>query len=177
MGRYQFWIYDKDEEGRPLDEAIVKTAEEIHPTLIQYRQKEIDCDSTVNTILQSAVEAASKASRTNKIRNPRAYLVSVYHRLVDNLLDQRQHYTPTEDAVLEVLANKAYRISWEDAVNNRLMLGKLIDEMDDYTRQICQWVLSDYSMNEIAKELCITPKLASKRWRTGLRRITKKQRS
>src|SRR5207249_12135965 len=99
MGRYHFWIYDKDEQGLPLDEIIVRTAEEIHPTLIQYRQKEIDCDSTVNTILQSAVEATSKASRTNKIRNPRAYLVSVYHRLVDNLLDQRQHYMPTEDAV------------------------------------------------------------------------------
>src|SRR5438093_5530178 len=82
MGRYQFWIYDKDDEGRPLDETIVKTAEDIRSTLIQYRQKEIDCDSTVNTMLQGAVEAASRASRKNKIRNPKGYLVTVYHRLV-----------------------------------------------------------------------------------------------
>ena len=174
MGRYQFWIYNKDDEGRPLDETIVKTAEDIRSTLIQYRQKEIDCDSTVNTMLQGAVEAASKASRKNKIRNPKGYLVTVYHRLVDEFLDEQRQWMPTEDSVLEHLANKVQRISWEDTINDRLVLRKLMDAMDAETRQICYWRLNGYSMNEIARELSVTPKLLSKRYRSGLKKAAKK---
>ena len=33
MARYRFWIHDKDRKGQPLDENILKTAEEIAPTL------------------------------------------------------------------------------------------------------------------------------------------------
>src|ERR1700739_3860747 len=103
MGRYQFWIYDKDDEGRPLDETIVKTAEEIRSIVSQYRQQEIDCDSTVNTMLQCAVEAASKASRKNKIRNPKGYLVTVYHRLFDDFFDEQRQWVPPADVVFEQL--------------------------------------------------------------------------
>src|SRR5207247_11001636 len=69
MARYRFWINDKDRKGQPLDENILKTAEEIAPTLTRYRQQEIDCESTSNDMLQSAVEAASKATRRNRIEN------------------------------------------------------------------------------------------------------------
>src|ERR1700758_718948 len=111
MGRYQLWIYGKDDEGRPLDQVILKAAEENGLSIIQYRQNEIECESTVNVILQSAVEAASKASRRQKIRNPGAYLASTYHRLVDNLLDQQTQWIPTDDAALENLANKFQKVS------------------------------------------------------------------
>src|SRR5581483_4060991 len=146
MGRYELWIYDKDEEGRPLDRPVLKAAEEIGSTLVQYRQNEIDCDSTANAILQSAVEAASKASRKHKIRNPRAYLVSVYRHLVDNFLDQQRQWLPSGDAVLENLANKTQQVSWEDAVIDRLSLRKVMDAMDAETRQICHWRLQGYSI-------------------------------
>ena len=63
MARYRFWIHDKDRKGRRLDDDILKTAETLAPTLTRYRQQEIDCESTSNDMLQSAVEAASKAKR------------------------------------------------------------------------------------------------------------------
>ena len=83
MARYRFWIHDKDRKGQPLDENILKTAEEIAPTLTRYRRQEIDCESTSNDILQSAVEAASKAKRRNHVDNPPGYLTSIYKRIVD----------------------------------------------------------------------------------------------
>src|SRR5438128_63540 len=70
MARYRFWIHDKDRKGQPLDQNVLKTAEEIAPALTRYRQQEIDCESTSNDMLQSAVEAASKATRKNHIENP-----------------------------------------------------------------------------------------------------------
>ena len=61
MGRYRFWVHDKDTKGQPLNETILKAADEIGPDLARYRQQEIDCESTSNAMLQSAVEAASEA--------------------------------------------------------------------------------------------------------------------
>src|SRR5690349_4750182 len=74
MTRYRFWIHDKDRKGQPLDEGILKAAEEIAPTLTRYRRDELDCESASNEILQSAVEAASNAKRRNHVENPPGYL-------------------------------------------------------------------------------------------------------
>src|SRR5215510_8141613 len=88
MARYRFWIHDKDRKGRPLDEDILKTAEGLAPTLTRYREQEIDCESTSNEMLQSAVEAASMARRRNHIENPPGYLTQIYKRIVDRFLDR-----------------------------------------------------------------------------------------
>src|SRR6185295_10075591 len=83
MFRYKFWIHKKDEKGRPLDENIVKAAEEIAPALARYRQREIQCESTTNSLLQKAVEVASKANRRRPLEKPIAYFTSIYKRIVD----------------------------------------------------------------------------------------------
>ena len=87
MARYQFWIHDKDRNGQPLDEKILKAAEEVGPTLTRYREQEVGCESTANEILQAAVEAASKATRNTRIENPPGYITSVYKRFVDKFMD------------------------------------------------------------------------------------------
>ena len=86
MARYRFWIHDKDEDGKPLDAEIVKAAEEIAPTLADYRRKELRDKSTANTLLQSAVEASSRAKHAHPIENPTGYVTFVYRRLVDKFL-------------------------------------------------------------------------------------------
>ena len=105
MARYRFWIHDKDKKGQPLDENVVKAAEEIAPTLTRYRQQEIDCEATSNEMLQSAVEAASKGVRRNNIANLRGYLTSIYKRIVDKFLEREKRLIPVDDEFLEDLAN------------------------------------------------------------------------
>jgi hypothetical protein len=63
-------VLQKDRKGRPIDKAILKITEEIGPNLAPYGQKEVDCESTSNGMLHSAVEAASQATQNSTIENP-----------------------------------------------------------------------------------------------------------
>src|SRR5438874_10586288 len=121
MPRYQFWIHSKDADGRPLDETIVKAAEDNILTLTRYREKEIGCESMINALMQSVVEAVSKVSRRKTIRNPVAYLVSAYQHVVDKCLDRQQRLVSMEAASLE-LAQMASGTSGEDEIHRRLVL-------------------------------------------------------
>jgi RNA polymerase sigma factor (sigma-70 family) len=168
MARYWFWLYKKDRRGRPIDKAILKIAEEIGPDLAPYRQKEVDCESTSNGMLQSADEAASQATQNSAIENPPGYLTSVYTRFVDKFLVRKKRLVPADDSFLEVLANTEGPESFEDARHDRLLVEKILKAMDPDTRRICQWRLQGYSMREIAKELKITPHCLSVRYTRGL---------
>ena len=173
MARYRFWIHDKDRKGQLLDENIVKTAEEIGPALTRYRQQEIDCESTSNEMLQSAVEAASKATRRNHIENPPGYLTSIYKRIVDKFLDRQHKLVPVDDGFLEDLANAGQSSSFEEVIHNRLLLERLINAMDPETRQICSWRLEGYSEAEIAKLLKTTSNAVSVRYTRGFKKAAK----
>jgi RNA polymerase sigma factor (sigma-70 family) len=174
MGRYCFWIYNKDDKGRPLDENIVKAAEEVTPTLTRYRYKEIGCESMINSMLQSAVEAASKAVHKNPIMNPAGYVVSVYERIVDRWVEREKRVVCVDDAFLEHLANGTNTVSFEELIHDQLVLRKLIDNMDPDTRQIFIWRMQGYSVNEIAKELSVTPNCVSVRHTRGVKKAIKK---
>ena len=173
MARYRFWIHDKDSKGQPLDKSVLKTAEEIAPALTRYRQQEIDCESTSNEMLQSAVEAASKATRKNHIENPPGYLTSIYKRIVDKFLDREHKLVAVDEEFLEDLANAGQSSSFEDVIHNRLLLERLIDAMDPETRQICSWRLEGYSEAEIAKLLKTTSNAVSVRYTRGFKKAAK----
>ena len=164
MSHYRFWVHDKDKKGRPIDEKILKAADEIGPDLARYRQQEIDCESTSNSILQSAVEAASQANSSTQIENPPGYLTSVYKHIVDRFLAPKKKLVPVDDSFLEDLANSEHVAS---------LVEKLLNAMDPDTRKICMWRLEGYSMLEIAKELQITPNCLSVRYTRGLKKAAK----
>ena len=175
MDRYRFWIHDKDENGLPLDPQIMRAAEEILDALAKYREEEIQDESAINTMLQSAVEAASKANRNNRIRNPAGYIVKVYHRIVDHFLDEERRCISVDDVVLEKLANAALAPKdSERAIHNQLILRKLMDAMDEETRKVCDWRLQGVSMNKIAKHLGVPRPLLSKRYGRGVKKAEAK---
>ena len=167
MARYRFWLYKKDLKGGPIDKAILKVAEEIGP-VDPYAQKEVDCESTSNRMLPSAVEAVSQA--THDSENPPGYWTSVYKRIVDKFLARKKRLVPADDSFLELLANTEGPESFEDVMHDRLLVEKMLKAMHPDTRRICQWRLLGYSMREIAKKLKITPDCLSVRYRRGLKK-------
>jgi hypothetical protein len=169
MARYRFWLYKKDPKGRSIDEAILKIAEQIGPDLAPSGQKKVDCESTSNGMLQSALDGASQATQNATIENQPGYWTSVCKRIVDKFRARKKRLVPADDSFLEVLANTEGAGSFEDAMHDRLLVEKILKAMDSDTRRICQWRLQGYSMPEIAKELKITPDCLSVRYRRGLK--------
>src|SRR4030095_7780137 len=173
MARYRFWFKDKDRNGQPLDENVLKTAEKIAPVLTRYRHQEIDCDSTCNDMLQEAVEAASKASIKNPISNVAGYIARIYKHIVDNSLERKNKLIPVDDDFLETLANFQNAPSFEDWMHNRLVLEKIIKSVDQETRLIWGLRIAGYSESEIAKRLGTTPNNVSMRVTRGLKEAAK----
>jgi len=173
MGRYQFWFHGKDKKGRPLDENLLKAAEELAPMLTRYRQQEIDCESTCNDILQEAVEATSDAMRRKPIANVHGYITTIYKRNVDKSLDHDQNLVPVDDEFLEDLANTNHAPSFEEWIHERLILDQVFKLMDPYTERICRWRLEGYSESQIAKRLRMTPNAVSVRYTRGLKEAAK----
>ena len=163
MARYRFWFHDKDRNGQPLDQNVLKTAEEIAPVLTNYRYEEIDSKSTCNEMLQEAVEAASSATRRHFIANLAGYIARIYKRIVDQFLDHKNKVVPVDDEFLEILANAEYALSFEEWMHNRLDLEKLEDSIDPETRRIWDWRKEGYTQSEIAKQLGTTEKSISMR--------------
>jgi RNA polymerase sigma factor (sigma-70 family) len=175
MARYRFWFHDRDKKGQPLDDGVLKAAEEIAPLLARYRQQEIDCESTTNDILQTAVEAASNATRNKPIANPSGYLVSVYRRFVDKFLDHKRKTIAVGDDFLEDLANVEHSPapSFEEWMHNHILLEQLIELMEPETQRICRWRLEGYSEAEIANRLGVTPNAVSVRFTRGFKEAAK----
>ena len=171
---YRFWFHNKDDKGRPLDERLLKAAEEIAPAVTRYRQEELDCESTANELLQEAIEAGSKAKRAKPIENPRAYITSVYHRFVDNRLNRLNKVVLVDDEILEDLVNTGRVESFERLVHNHLLLEKLMDLMDPRTRQICDLILQGYTQKEIAKDLGMSPNSLTVEFNRGLSKTAKR---
>jgi RNA polymerase sigma factor (sigma-70 family) len=169
MARYRFWFHDRDKNGQPLDAKILKVAQEIPPKLCRYRQSEIDSDATANDLLQSAIEAASDAIRRRAIENPAQYLASTYKDLVDRFLGRSKELIAVDDDFLETLLDSDRAPSFEEWMNNRLTLEKLLKLMNADARQICCWRLEGYSEAEIATNLGMTPNAVSVRLTRGLR--------
>jgi RNA polymerase sigma factor (sigma-70 family) len=167
MERYKFWFHDRDKKGQPLDENLLKTAEEIAPLLTRYRRDEIDCESTANDLLQDAIEAASNSIRKNRVANTAGYLVSIYKRFVDKYLERKKRLIPLDDQFIEELVNAERASSSEEWMNNRLILEKLLKLMDPDTRRICRWRLEGYSESQIAKRLGISPNNVCVRFTRG----------
>ena len=136
----------------------------------RHRQKEVDCESTSNRNLPSAVEAASQATQNSTIENPPGYLRSVYKRIIDKFLARKKRFVPADDSFLEVLATTEGPGSFEDAMHDRLLIEKILKAMDPDTRRICLCRLQGYSMREIAKRLKITSDCLSVRYTRGLRK-------
>jgi RNA polymerase sigma factor (sigma-70 family) len=176
MARYRFWFHNKDRNGKPLDERILKAAEELAPSLTRYRHEEIESKSTANDILQDAVEAASKVTLSKRITNPEGYLTSIYKRFVDKFLERNKRVIAVGDGFLERLANTEYTTSFEDWMHNRIVLEQLMKLMDPDTRRICLWRCHGFSEREIAKKLRTTPNAVSVRFTRGYKEALEKLR-
>ena len=173
--RYELWISDKDSEGRPLDQHFLKAAKAIGSGFFNYRQRELGCASLTNDLVEEAVEAASRAKRTEPIRNYAGYLLAVFMRVVDKFLAREARLVPVEDEYLEDLAIRDPEADLFVALAERhIFIREVMDCMDADTRLICDWRLQGYSMNEIAEELSLTPNCLSVRYARGLKKAAER---
>lgn len=173
--RYTLWISDRDEDGNPIDPVFIAAAYRLAPKLFGYRQEEIRCESVTATLIQSAVNAASRRARDGVVENPFGYLLTVFIRKVDRFLSKSQAEVAVTDDFLEDTANREER---EDAVetllNNRLLAEKALKMMPPDVQELCDLhIIHGLPMSEIARLKGEPPNRLSVRLSRGLKRVAK----
>jgi len=123
--RYTLWIADRDEKGRPVDRVFIDAAHQLADRFFSYRQEEIGCESVTATLIQSSVNAASRAAKGNGVDNPLAYLLRVFVRKVDRFLSRRDPEVAVADDFLEDVASRGER---EGAVEKSLIAKLLLKQ-------------------------------------------------
>ena len=176
-GRHQYalWICDKDEEGAAVDPQFIQAAYELAPTLLRYRKRELGCESIAADLIQSAVNAASRAAHLKPVADPSGYLFTVFSRKVDRHLRKAGLEVPFAADFIDDLANvKQDRISANQILENRILLREFKAQMDDWTRKICNMKLVGYSIEEIARDLGEPTNRVAVRYTRGLAKAAKR---
>jgi DNA-directed RNA polymerase specialized sigma24 family protein len=173
--RYTLWIADSDENGCPVDPKFISAAYDLAPRLFSYRQEEIGCESVTATLIQSSVNAASRAAPLVAIENPFGYLLRVFTRKVDRFLSRSQAEVPAEDEFLEDAASRQERA---DAVvtllHNRILAERALSMMSPGVQELCNLhIIHGLPMDTIAEIKGEPSNRLAVRLSRGLKRVAK----
>jgi DNA-directed RNA polymerase specialized sigma24 family protein len=175
LSRYTLWIADKDESGASVDPKFVSAAYDLAPRLFSYRQEEIGCESVTATLIQSSVNAASRAAHLVAIENPFGYLLTAFTRKVDRFLSRSQAEVPVEDEFLEDAASRQERA---DAVitllHNRILAERALSMMSPSVQELCNLhIIHGLPMDAIAEMKGEPRNRLAVRLSRGLKRVAK----
>jgi DNA-directed RNA polymerase specialized sigma24 family protein len=173
--RYTLWISDREKNGAPVDPMFIDAAYRLAPQLFTYRQEEIGCESVTATLIQSSVNAASRAAADGVVGNPLGYLLTVFMRKVDRFLSRSQMEVTVADDFLEDAANREERETGvETILNNRILVERALNMMSPDVQELCDLhIIHGVPMAEIARMKGEPMNRLAVRLSRGLKRVAK----
>lgn len=173
--KYALWISDSDKSGAPVNQIFIDAAYELAPRLFTYRQEEIGCESVTATLIQSSVNAASRAAARGVVDNPLGYLLTVFVRKVDQFLSRSQMEVTVADDFLEDAANREEpENAVETILNNRILVEQALKMMPPNVQELCDLhIIHGLPMEEIARMKGEPRDRLAVRLSRGLKRIAK----
>ena len=163
-----FWIRSVDENGKSVDEALIKIAYEKAADFLRYRATELRDEAIRADLVETAVYAVSSAGRTEGFRDVRGYLFAVFKRLVDQRIgrDRRENtQLPADRDGGSRIVSREPEI--EDQVYSRELLDVMREVMDEKTIWAWERRMLGYRLEEIAAELNVSADTLSTRLRRG----------
>lgn len=159
-----FWISPTDERGIPVDKRFADAAYRKANDLRRYRSRELRDDAIRANLVETAVYRCSRAEREEPLTDVAGYLFRTFKRLVDEWIvrDQRIQHHPDEQ--LDRYNSPSSFVDVEEAVARR----EALDAMDPESRWAWERRLVGFQVQEIARELNITPDCLSTRLRRGM---------
>jgi hypothetical protein len=99
--RRLIWIPPTDGDRNPVDPRFAAAAYQLAAYALRYRQGELRDEAVATSMLEEAVYRASRSARKHAVTNPRAYLLQVFKRLVNERTRVEPRSTPTDPTVLD----------------------------------------------------------------------------
>jgi hypothetical protein len=168
----RIWIRDVDPEGRPVDRRFIEAAYRKQADFFRYRADELNDEAVKANLIEDSVYRASKAEKTEPLRDVGGYLFKVFANLVDRELDRAPRLVDSEPHILELLP--ASRCETSQQIINTIYLREILGELDPEIRWAIQRRNLGYEVQEIASELEISADCLSTRIRRSLKLALKR---
>jgi RNA polymerase sigma factor (sigma-70 family) len=169
-GRRLIWIPPTDGDGNPVDPRFETAAYQLAGYALRYRHGELPDEAVAASLLEEAVQRASRSARTHAVINPRVYLLRAFKRLVDERIRVERRTTPTDPTVLDQTITDRHR---SEDIERAILLREVYAQMDERTRQVVLAVVAGKTIEQIARDLQVTPNTVSQRLKNGYARLRK----
>lgn len=166
----RIWISEIDPAGYRVDPVFIEAGYRKEKDLFRLRRREFPDDARVASLIEEAVYRASRAVRKEPVRDTGGYLYRVYANLLDEEIAKQVRTVSGEDRLLEHLANLS---GATPDITEQIYGRELLDAMDSETRFAWERRLLGYEIQEIAREIHITPDCLSTRLRRGAKQAMK----
>jgi DNA-directed RNA polymerase specialized sigma24 family protein len=132
----------------------------------------IDKDvARIRTLMLKAAARVTRArdEKSHEIKELDGYLFQTFkHIILSELENDNNRLRFETKACLDA--------EWQDQANNvehRILLNELVEAMDEWTRQIFEWLTLDYTFEDIARHLGLDSRVVRTKYNRHLTRLMK----
>jgi DNA-directed RNA polymerase specialized sigma24 family protein len=161
-----FWIRPSDDEGFRADERFVSAAYLKAEDFGRYRRTELTDEAIRADFVEKAVYSASRADRAEPVRDPSAYLFTVYSRLIDAYI--AKHNVVSHSAGVDLERKHSLpqpQAQTPTGPESAILREQVLSAMSAEDRWAWERRLAGYEIQEIAAELKISANTLSTRLR------------
>jgi RNA polymerase sigma factor (sigma-70 family) len=169
-----FWIRPVDDEGFAIDERFAAAAHGRSEQLRLYRADELADAAVRADLVELAVQRAVRVDRMERIRDPGAYVVTSFRRLVDDRIARDRAVTNSYSEMLDRVPNDRSAVNARRTLDSQILCDEALDVMDSFCRQAWIRHLQGHSFQAIAAELGISADSLSARLRRSLAQVRRK---
>ncbi len=170
-----FWIPPVDEKGFEVDKLFEEAAYQKTRDLRLYRAQELLDEAVRAELVEKAVYAASRARKSEAVRDAKSYLFATFARLVDERITKERgldHRPSPELAEFEAASARSKATTSTD-IEQSILRRQVLEAMSPEDRWIWERRLLGYEVQEIAAELNVSADCLSTRIRRGINEVAK----
>lgn len=160
--RLSLWVSPVDEDQIPVDPVFLEAAYRIGGDFLVYRSRELNDDGLALELAEKAVHRASRALKTQPVREPRAYLFRTFTNLVDEQIRRCRRFLPLTEQVIQHIAERTGP-SAEQEFEHEVDWKRILESLDETTRWVLERLRRGYTIQEIARAMGIRPNTLSQR--------------
>jgi hypothetical protein len=164
-----FWIRPVDEDGFPVDRQFAEAAYQKTRDLRLYRARELPDAAVRADLVERAVRAASRAEKTEPVRDAKSYVFATFVRLVDERIERERTVENVQPSKLDRRTASAGADS--SSIERDILKREALEAMRPEDRWVWERRLLGYHVEDIAAELGISAECLSTRITRGIRAV------
>lgn len=151
---------------------IHKAAGRIWRRAQEYAARVLHDDARARTLLLKAASQVTRVrdEREHQVNELDGYLLQTFKRIVLAELEKDDNRRRFESAA-------GFQAEWHAQASNverRILLDEIVCLMDEWTRSVFEWLTLDYSFDEIARHLGMSPKVLRNKYHRHVTALIKR---